>query len=166
MTYVPNIIYICSNNLLIWQFVTKPQQTNEHMRKVINYLTHTHLLNTIKSIIIQTLEKLCKKKVYGKKTLTTFYFWNTLNKTHHGILVWNINNRLHTINKKHVKKERKETTHVEVGEKDIHHHIYILKISTMYVKMITRSVYKKEEVNTPPNKMKHNSPLQDMYFSL
>ena len=22
-------------------------------------------------------------------------------------------------------KERKETTHVEVGEKDIHHHIYI-----------------------------------------
>ena len=36
----------------------------------------------------------------------------------------------------------------------------------MYVKMITRSVYKKEEVNTPPNKMKHNSPLQDMYFSL
>ena len=33
-------------------------------------------------------------------------------------------------------KERKETTHVEVGEEDIQHHIYIYisKISTMYVK--------------------------------
>ena len=34
-------------------------------------------------------------------------------------------------------KERKETTHVEVGEEDIHHiyiYIYISKISTMYVK--------------------------------
>ena len=46
-------------------------------------------------------------------------------------------------------KERKETTHVEVGEEDIHHrhhiyiYIYISKISIMYVKMITRSVYKK-----------------------
>ena len=54
------------NNLPLWQFVTKPQQTNEHMREVINYLTHTHLLNTIKSIITQTLEKFCKKRVYGK----------------------------------------------------------------------------------------------------
>ena len=30
---------------------------------------------------------------------------------------------LHTINKKHVYKERKETTHVEVGERNIHPHI-------------------------------------------
>ena len=45
------------------------------------------------------------------------YFWNTLNKTHQGILVWNRNNRLHTRNKRHVHKERKETTHVRVGEK-------------------------------------------------
>ena len=44
------------------------------------------------------------------------YFWNTLNKTHHGILMWNINNRLHTIYKNHVYKERKKTTHVRVGE--------------------------------------------------
>ena len=63
--------HICSNNLLIWQFMTKRQQTNEHMREVINHSTHTHLLNTIKSILIQTLEKLCKKRVYSKKTLTT-----------------------------------------------------------------------------------------------
>ena len=57
--------------------------------------------------------------------------------------------RLHTINKKHVHKERKETTHEEIGEEDIHHHhhhhiyIYISKISTMYVNMVTRPVYKK-----------------------
>ena len=62
---------ICPNNLLIWQSVIKPQQTNEHMREVINHSTHTHLLNTIKSILTQTLEKLYKKRVYGKKTLTT-----------------------------------------------------------------------------------------------
>ena len=58
--------HICPNNLLIWQFVTKPQQTNEYMREVINHSTHTHLLNTIKFILTQTLEKLCKKRVYGK----------------------------------------------------------------------------------------------------
>ena len=57
---------ICPNNLLIWQSMTKSEQTNEHMREVINHSTHTHLLNIIKSILTQTLEKLCKKKVYGK----------------------------------------------------------------------------------------------------
>ena len=57
-------------------------------------------------------------------------------------------------------KERKETTHVKVGEEKIHHHththityiyiyIYISKISTMYVKMVTRPMYKKKEVSTP-----------------
>ena len=45
------------------------------------------------------------------------YFWNTLNKTHQGILVWNRNIRLHTFNKKHVYKEREETTHGEIGER-------------------------------------------------
>ena len=39
-------------------------------------------------------------------------------------------------------KERIETTYVEVGEEDIYH-IYISKISTMYVNMVTRLVYKK-----------------------
>ena len=71
LTYVPNMNHICPNNLPLWQSVTKPQQTNEHMREVINHSTHTHLLNTIKSILTQTLEKLCKKRVHGKKTLTT-----------------------------------------------------------------------------------------------
>ena len=58
LTYVPNMIHIYPNNLPIWQSVTKPQQTNEHMREVINHSTHTHLLITTKSILIQILEKL------------------------------------------------------------------------------------------------------------
>ena len=45
--------------------------------------------------------------------------------------------------KKNVYKKRKETTHVEIGEEDIHHiYIYISKIGIMYVKMVTRPVYK------------------------
>ena len=51
LTYAPNMIHICPNNLPLWQSMTKPQQTNKHMREVINHLTHTHLLNTIKSIL-------------------------------------------------------------------------------------------------------------------
>ena len=66
--------HIYPNNPPFWQSMTKPQQTNEHMREVINHSTHIHLLNTIKSILTQTLEKLCKKKVYSKKTLTTCIF--------------------------------------------------------------------------------------------
>ena len=74
LTYIPNMIHICPNNLPLWQSVTKPQQTNEHMREVINLSTHTHLLNTIKSILTQTLEKLCKKRVHGKKDFDNLYF--------------------------------------------------------------------------------------------
>ena len=67
MTYVLNHAkHICPNNLTLWQFVTKPQQKNEHMREVINHSTYTHLLNTIKSILTQSLEKLFKKRDCGK----------------------------------------------------------------------------------------------------
>ena len=34
----------------------------------------------------------------------------------------------------------------------------------MYVNMIIRPMYKKKEVSTPPNKMKHISPLQRHVF--
>ena len=47
--------------------------------------------------------------------------------------MWNKNIRLRTLNKKHVYKERKETTHEEIGEMwKPHHQIYISKISTMF----------------------------------
>ena len=77
------------------------------------------------------------------------YFLNTLNKTHQGILMWNRNNILQTCNKKHVHKERKETTHVRVGERNIHQHIK--KISTLYVYkwsqdlMYKNNVFKKKK---------------------
>ena len=50
--------------------------------------------------------------------------------------------------KKHMYKERKKTTHGEISEENIHHiyiyrYIHTSKISTVYVKMVTRSVYKK-----------------------
>ena len=45
------------------------------------------------------------------------YFWNTLNKTHQGIFVWTRMIDCIQINKKHVYKEKKETTHERVGER-------------------------------------------------
>ena len=78
------------------------------------------------------------------------YFWNTLNKTHQDIFVWNKNNRLHTNNKKYVYKERKETTHERVGERKTYINNIEEKISTMYVYkwsqdlMYKNNVYKKE----------------------
>ena len=48
--------------------------TNEHMRKVINHSTHTHLLNTIKSTITQTLENICKKRAHGMDDFDNLYF--------------------------------------------------------------------------------------------
>ena len=99
--------------------MTKPQQTNEHMREVINHSTHIPLFNTIKSILTQTLEKLCKKRVYDKKDFDNLYFWNTLNKTHQGIFVWNGNNRLHTKIRNICIKKKKETTHGEIGERTV-----------------------------------------------
>ena len=68
------MIHICPNNLPLWQSVTKLQQTDEHMGEFINHLTHTHLLNIIKSTLTQTLEKLCKKRVYGMEDFDNLYF--------------------------------------------------------------------------------------------
>ena len=75
--------------------------------------------------------KTLQVKSLWQEDFDNLYFWNILNKTHQGIFVWNRNNRLHTSNKKHVNKERKETTHVRIGERNIHQHIE--KISIMYV---------------------------------
>ena len=86
--------------------------------------------------------------------------------------MWNRNNRLHTSNKKHVHKEKKETTHVRVNERNIHHiYIYIKDKHNVCknghktgVQVAKRSSCNNKEVNTPPNKMKHNSPLQRYVF--
>ena len=75
--------------------------------------------------------KFLQEESLWQEDFDNLYFWNTLNKTHQDIFMWNRNNRLHTSNKKHVHKERKETTHIRVGERNIHQHIK--KINTMYV---------------------------------
>ena len=123
------------------------------MREVINHSTHIHLLNTIKSTSTQTLEKLCKKRVRGMKDFDNLYFWNTLNKTLHDILVWNKNKRLHTINKKHVHKERKEKTHEKIGKIvkttsiciNNEYKVCCHKVRTMYLK----SKEKKRYIKSP-----------------
>ena len=83
--------------------------------------------------------KILQEKSLRQEEFDNLYFWNTLNKTHQ-----------------------------EVGEEDIYHHIYIYiyisKICTMHVKMVTRPMYERKEVSTPPNKMKHISPLQRHVF--
>ena len=54
--------------------MTKPQQTNEHMREVINHSTYTHLLNTIKSILTQTLKKTLQEENLWQVDFDNLYF--------------------------------------------------------------------------------------------
>ena len=61
--------------------------------------------------------KTLQEESLWQEDFDNLYFWNTLNKTHQGILVWNRNIRLHTI-KKRVYKDRKEIAHVKVGEEE------------------------------------------------
>ena len=61
--------------------------------------------------------KILQEESLWQVDFDSLYFWNTLNKTHQNIFVWNRNKRLHTLYKKHVYKERKETTHGEIGER-------------------------------------------------
>ena len=85
------------------------------------------------------------------------YFWNTLNKTHQGIFVWNRIIRLHTNNKKHVYKERKETTHEGVGERKTYINIIEKTISTIYVYKWSQDLMYKNNVSKKERKEKiHN----------
>ena len=61
--------------------------------------------------------KILQEESLWQVDFDNLYFWNTLNKTHQNIFMWNRNKRLHTLYKKHVYKERKETTHGEIGER-------------------------------------------------
>ena len=105
MTYVPNkwLTYV----LTISPFGNPWQNHNKKMRYERSHKTlNSYLLVEYNKIYSNT---------NSWKTLQEESLWNilnTLNKTHQGIFVWNRNNRLHTRNKKHVHKERKETKHV------------------------------------------------------
>ena len=132
MTYVPNkwITYVLTISLFgnPWQNHNK-QMRYERSNKSLNLYSLVEYNKIYPNI---NSWKTLQKEGLWQVDFDNLYFWNTLNKTHQGIFVWNRNNKLHTSNKKHVHKERKETTH-EKGrwKKNIHPHIK--KISTMYV---------------------------------
>ena len=111
--------------------------------------------------------KILQEESLWQVDFDNLYFWNTLDKTHQGIFVWNGNNRLHTNNKKHVYKGRKETTHESVGERKTYINIIEEKISTMYVykwSQYKNNVSKKERkekihsILTTSLKKKQHSP--------
>ena len=91
--------------------------------------------------------KTLQEKSLWQDDFDNLYFWNTLNKTHKGIFVWNRNNRLHISNKKHVYKGRKETTHERVGERKTYINIIEEKISTMYVYKWSQDLMYKNNVS-------------------
>ena len=115
--------HICPNNLSfgeIYDKTTTNKWTYERNYKSLN----SYSLVEYNKIYPNTNSwKTLQKESLWQEDFDNLYFWNTLNKTRQGISVWNRNNRLHTSNKKYVHKERKETTYVRVGERNIHQHI-------------------------------------------
>ena len=76
------------------------------MREVLNHLTHNHLLYyKINLSLLQTLEKLCKKRVHGKIDFHNLFFLKHLNKTHQGIMCETEIKIMYI--KKHVYKDKK-----------------------------------------------------------
>ena len=73
------------------------------------------MLNTIKSNPNTNSWKTLQEESKWHDRFWQPVFLKHLKKIHQDILVWNRNKRLHTINKKYVYKERKETTHGEIG---------------------------------------------------
>ena len=146
---------------------TTNKWTYERSHKLLN----SYSLAEYNKIYLNTNSwKTLQEESLWQVDFNNLYFWNTLNKTHQGIFVWNRNNRLHTNKKKHVYKERKETTHEGVGERKTYINIIEEKISTMYVYkwsqdlMYMNNVSKKERkekihnILTTSLKRKQHSP--------
>ena len=124
MTYVPNkwITYVLTiSPLAIRDKTTTNKWIYEKSHKSLN----SYSLIEYNKIYLNTNSwKILQEESLWQVDFDNLYFWNTLNKIHQGIFVWNRNNRLHTSNKKHVHKEGKETTHVRGRwKKNIHPHI-------------------------------------------
>ena len=94
----------------------KTTKNKWNIREVINHSTHTHLLNTIKSNpSINSWKTLQEESSWHDR------FWQTVflkhfkqNSSRH--LTVKQKYKIAYINKKHLYKERKETTHEEIGE--------------------------------------------------
>ena len=84
--------------------------------------------------------KTLQEESLWQEDFDNLYFWNTLNKTHHGILVWNKNNRLHTIYKNHVHRKKRNNTCKDRWITYISR--YKPNISTMYVKWSKTNIHK------------------------
>ena len=123
VTYVPNkwITYV----LTISPFDNPWQNHNKQMRYERSHksLNSYSLVDYNKIYPNRNSWKFLQEESLWQADFDNLYFWNTLNKIHQDIVVWNRNNRLHISNNKHVRKERKETTHVRVGERNIHQYI-------------------------------------------
>ena len=120
-------------------------------------MREVELLNIIKYILYTNFWKTLQDESLWQVDFDNLYFWNTLNKTYQGIFVWNKNSILHTINKKHVYKERKKTTHERVGERKTYINIIEKKISTMYVYKWSQDLMYKNNVSNKERKGKiHN----------
>ena len=124
MTYVLNkwntyVLPIPPSPLAIRDKTTTNKWTYERSHKSLN----SYALVEYNKIYLNTNSwKTLQEESSWQIDFNNLYFWNTLNKTHQGILVWDKNNRLHTIYKKYVHKDRKKKTkHVKVAEEDIHH---------------------------------------------
>ena len=177
MTYVLNMWNTCPNKsppLAIRDKTTTKKWTYERSHKSLN----SYSLVKYNKIYPNTNSwKTLQEESLWQVNFDNLYFWNTLNKTHQWIFVWNRNNRWHINNKKHVYKERKETTHERVDERKTYINIIKETISTMYVykwsqdlmyknniskkerkenihNILTTSLKKKN--NTPPNTMNPN----------
>ena len=132
MTYVPNkwITYVLTISLFgnPWQNHNK-QMTYERSHKSLN----SYSLVEYNKIYPNTNSwKTLQEESLWQVDFDNLYFWNTLNKTHQGIFVWNRNNRLHTSIRNMCIKSEKKTTHEGVGERKTYININ-KEISTMYV---------------------------------
>ena len=133
MTYVLNMwnTYV----LTISHFGNLWQNHNKQMRyeKSHKSLNSYSLVEYNKIYPNTNSWKILQEESLWHLDFNNLYFWNTLNKTHQGIFVWNRIIDCIQINKKHVYKERKETTHERVGERKTYINNIEEKISTMYV---------------------------------
>ena len=106
------------------------------MREVINHSTYTHLLNIIKSIQTQTLEKLYKKRVHGKKDFDKLYFRNALKK----LITTSqceikIDDSIQIIRSMCIKREKKQYMKRQVKECNNNLNIYINKNTRFAITM-------------------------------
>ena len=119
MTYVSNkgITYV----LTISPFGNPWQNHNKQMRYERSYksLNSYSLVECNKIYLNTNFWKFLQEESLWQLDFDKLYFWNTLNKTHQSIFIWNKNNRLHISNKNHVYKEKKNNTCKDKWKKHI-----------------------------------------------